>query len=50
VTIVLIVDDDQSLLRALRVNLSARGYQVQTAVDAATGLASAGRQPQTSPS
>jgi two-component system KDP operon response regulator KdpE len=45
VTNVLIVDDDQGLLRALRVNLSARGYHVHTAVDAATGLASARSQP-----
>src|SRR5690242_4190462 len=45
VTAVLIVDDDPSLLRALRVNLTARGYQVHTAPDAATGLASASRHP-----
>jgi two-component system, OmpR family, KDP operon response regulator KdpE len=45
VTRVLIVDDDQHLLRALRVNLTARGYQVRTAADAATGLAAAGHQP-----
>jgi two-component system KDP operon response regulator KdpE len=44
-TSILIVDDDQSLLRALRVNLTARGYQVHTATDATTGLATATRQP-----
>jgi two-component system KDP operon response regulator KdpE len=44
-TTVLIVDDDPSLLRALRVNLSARGYQVNTAPDAGTGLSSASRHP-----
>jgi two-component system KDP operon response regulator KdpE len=45
VTSILIVDDDPSLLRALRVNLTARGYQVHIAPDAATGLASASRHP-----
>ena len=44
-TTVLIVDDDPNLLRALRVNLAARGYQVHIAPDAATGLASASRHP-----
>ena len=44
-TRVLIVDDDQHLLRALRVNLTARGYQVRTAGDAAAGLAAASHQP-----
>ena len=44
-TRVLIVDDDESLLRALRVNLTARGYQVHIAADATTGLAVAGREP-----
>ena len=28
---ILLVDDDQSLLRALRIGLSARGYEVATA-------------------
>jgi two-component system KDP operon response regulator KdpE len=32
VTAVLVVDDDTQLLRALRIHLSARGYQVHTAV------------------
>ena len=44
-TRVLIVDDDQQLLRALRINLNARGYEVHTATDAASGLASASRRP-----
>ena len=44
-TTVLIVDDDPGLLRALRVNLTARGYQVHTASDVATGLVSASRHP-----
>ena len=44
-TRVLIVDDDRSLLRALRVNLTARGYQVHTAPDAASGLGTASRHP-----
>lgn len=42
-TSVLIVDDDRQLLRALRVNLSARGYQVLLAPDGGTGLAMAGK-------
>ena len=33
-TRVLIVDDDQHLLQALRINLTARGYQADTAADA----------------
>jgi two-component system KDP operon response regulator KdpE len=45
VTRVLIVDDDEPLLRALRVNLTARGYQVHAAADAAGGLAKATRYP-----
>jgi two-component system KDP operon response regulator KdpE len=44
-TRILIVDDDQQLLRAVRVNLTARGYQVHTAADAATGLSMASRHP-----
>jgi two-component system, OmpR family, KDP operon response regulator KdpE len=44
-TRILIVDDDRSLLRALRITLTARGYQVHAAADAAAGLAEAGRQP-----
>jgi two-component system KDP operon response regulator KdpE len=44
-TRVLLIDDDRQLLRALRVNLTARGYQVQEATDATTGLAAASRRP-----
>jgi two-component system KDP operon response regulator KdpE len=44
-TRVLIVDDDMQLLRALRINLRARRYDVDTATDGATALASATRQP-----
>jgi len=43
-TRVLIVDDDRQLLRALRINLSARGYQVTTATDGTTALAAASHQ------
>jgi two-component system KDP operon response regulator KdpE len=46
VTRVLIVDDDTQLLRALRINLTARGYDVVTAADGRTGLrAAAERRP-----
>ena len=44
-TRVLVVDDDPQLLRALRITLTANGYQVTTAVDGTSALASAGRQP-----
>ncbi len=37
-TKVLVVDDEPQLLRALRINLSARGYQVLTAAGGATAL------------
>jgi ATP-binding cassette subfamily B protein len=42
-TRVLIVDDDRQLLRALRITFTARGYEVATADDGASGLATAGR-------
>ena len=42
-TRILIVDDDQQLLRALRINLTARRYEVITAPDGSTGLALASR-------
>ena len=42
---VLIVDDDRQLLRALRINLTARHYDVATAADGATALATAARTP-----
>jgi two-component system KDP operon response regulator KdpE len=45
VTRVLVVDDDPQLVRALRVNLSARRYEVHTAPDAPTALAVASRHP-----
>jgi two-component system, OmpR family, KDP operon response regulator KdpE len=45
VTRVLVVDDDHQLLRALRIALSARGYDVTVAQDAASGLAAAERTP-----
>ena len=35
----LVVDDEPSILRALRINLTARNYQVSTASDGASGLA-----------
>jgi two-component system KDP operon response regulator KdpE len=41
VTRVLIVDDDTQLLRALRINLPARGYTVLTAVDGRIALRAA---------
>jgi two-component system, OmpR family, KDP operon response regulator KdpE len=42
-TRVLVIDDEESLLRALRINLTARHYEVHTADDAATGLAAMAR-------
>jgi two-component system KDP operon response regulator KdpE len=45
VTRVLVVDDEPQIVRALVVNLRARGYTVDAAVDAATGLALAARHP-----
>jgi two-component system, OmpR family, KDP operon response regulator KdpE len=42
---ILVVDDDDQLRRALRINLAARGYEVLTAADAATALTTAGRTP-----
>jgi two-component system, OmpR family, KDP operon response regulator KdpE len=41
----LIVDDEAQLLLALRINLSARGYDVTVAADGAAGLAAASRRP-----
>src|SRR5277367_7116359 len=37
-TRVLVVDDEEPILRALRINLTARKYEVTTAADGATGL------------
>ena len=42
---ILVVDDDDQLRRALRINLNARGYQVATAADGRTALDTAGRTP-----
>jgi len=42
---VLIVDDDPQLLRALSINLRARGYDVVAASDGAAALAAAAREP-----
>ena len=44
-TRVLIVDDEPQLLRALRINLRARNYEVDTAPDGAAALAAAARCP-----
>ncbi len=35
---VLVIDDEPQILRALRINLSVRGYQVDTATSGAQGL------------
>jgi len=43
VTKVLVIDDEPSILRALRINLSARNYEVSTASDGASGLAAVSR-------
>jgi len=37
-TRVLVVDDEPQIVRALRINLTARGYEVLTALDGATAL------------
>jgi len=42
---VLVVDDDRQLLRALRITLTARGYEVVVAGDAATAITVAARTP-----
>jgi two-component system, OmpR family, KDP operon response regulator KdpE len=44
VTKVLVIDDEEPILRALRINLTAREYQVSTAADAASGLAAMARE------
>jgi two-component system KDP operon response regulator KdpE len=44
VTKVLVVDDEPSILRALRINLTARHYEVSTATDGASGLAAVARE------
>ena len=40
-TRVLVIDDEPQILRALRINLSVRGYEVMTAPDGATALRAA---------
>ena len=42
-TKVLVIDDEPSILRALRINLTARNYEVTTASDGASGLAAVSR-------
>ena len=43
-TKVVVIDDEDAICRALRINLAARDYQVVTAGDGATGLAAAARE------
>jgi two-component system KDP operon response regulator KdpE len=43
VTKVLVIDDEVPILRALRINLTARKYEVSTAADGASGLAAMAR-------
>ena len=43
-TTVLVVDDEPQIVRALRINLSARGYEVLTAHDGGTALEIAARE------
>jgi two-component system, OmpR family, KDP operon response regulator KdpE len=45
VTRILVVDDEPQILRALRINLRVRHYDVQTAATAAEALEQAGRHP-----
>ena len=42
---ILVVDDDDQLRRALRINLAARGYEVLTATDGTSALRTAGHSP-----
>ena len=42
-TRVLVIDDEEPILHALRINLTARAYQVSTAADGASGLAAMAR-------
>ena len=43
-TSVLVIDDEPGLLRAMRINLAARGYAVATAADGRGGLAAVARE------
>jgi two-component system KDP operon response regulator KdpE len=45
VTRVLVVDDDPQIVRALRINLRARGYEVEVAPDGAAALHAAAARP-----
>jgi two-component system KDP operon response regulator KdpE len=45
VTGILVVDDDQHLLKALRITLQAHGYSVETAADGEAALVAASRNP-----
>jgi two-component system KDP operon response regulator KdpE len=45
VTRVLVVDDDPALLRAMRINLRARGYDVEVVPNGASALAAATKDP-----
>jgi two-component system KDP operon response regulator KdpE len=42
---ILVIDDEPQILRAVRVSLSALGFQVETAADGQTGLAAAALHP-----
>jgi two-component system KDP operon response regulator KdpE len=44
VTRILVIDDEPSILRALRINLTARNYEVSTASDGTSGLAAVSRE------
>jgi two-component system, OmpR family, KDP operon response regulator KdpE len=44
VTKVVVIDDDAAICRALRINLSARSYDVKTASDGTIGLATVARE------
>ncbi|MGH3301585.1 MAG: response regulator [Streptosporangiaceae bacterium] len=43
-TRVLVIDDEAAILRALKINLTARKYEVSTAVDGTSGLAAMARE------
>ena len=43
-TKVLVIDDEPSILRALRINLTARDYEVTTATNGSSGLAAVSRE------
>jgi two-component system KDP operon response regulator KdpE len=45
VTTVLVIDDEAALLRALQINLGARGYDVATAFDGTAGLTTMAHHP-----